>query len=139
MYLFETTFSESYTNASKLLFSNTEPFIPPGDSTCGQRAIYHSLGLTGIPIINVNNNCSTGSTALFMARQLVLGGELAPDPNMDQGWEIPARLRRIFGSQTSVISPKWSNLTFPSLVGLADCVLALGFEKMERGSLSAKV
>uniref|UniRef100_A0A665VK63 Sterol carrier protein 2 n=1 Tax=Echeneis naucrates TaxID=173247 RepID=A0A665VK63_ECHNA len=66
-----------------------------GDSTCGQRAIYHSLGLTGIPIINVNNNCSTGSTALFMARQLVLGG-------------------------------------------LADCVLALGFEKMERGSLSSK-
>uniref|UniRef100_A0A3Q3W1P5 Sterol carrier protein 2 n=1 Tax=Mola mola TaxID=94237 RepID=A0A3Q3W1P5_MOLML len=46
-----------------------------GDSTCGQRAIYHSLGLTGIPIINVNNNCSTGSTALFMARQLVQGGE----------------------------------------------------------------
>uniref|UniRef100_A0A3P8RVI2 Sterol carrier protein 2 n=1 Tax=Amphiprion percula TaxID=161767 RepID=A0A3P8RVI2_AMPPE len=66
-----------------------------GDSTCGQRAIYHSLGLTGIPIINVNNNCSTGSTALFMARQLVQGG-------------------------------------------LADCALALGFEKMERGSLSAK-
>ncbi|XP_047446053.1 sterol carrier protein 2 [Mugil cephalus] len=66
-----------------------------GDSTCGQRAIYHSLGLTGIPIINVNNNCSTGSTALFMARQLVQGA-------------------------------------------LADCVLALGFEKMERGSLSAK-
>ncbi|TNN81519.1 Non-specific lipid-transfer protein [Liparis tanakae] len=66
-----------------------------GDSTCGQRAIYHSLGLTGIPIINVNNNCSTGSTALFMARQLVRGN-------------------------------------------LADCVLALGFEKMERGSLSAK-
>ncbi|MEQ2176682.1 sterol carrier protein 2, partial [Goodea atripinnis] len=46
-----------------------------GDSTCGQRAIYHSLGLTGIPIINVNNNCSTGSTALFMARQLIQGGE----------------------------------------------------------------
>ncbi|KAG7329674.1 hypothetical protein KOW79_005896 [Hemibagrus wyckioides] len=66
-----------------------------GDSTCGQRAIYHSLGLSGIPIINVNNNCSTGSTALFMARQLVQGG-------------------------------------------LADCVLALGFEKMERGSLSSK-
>ncbi|RMC08691.1 hypothetical protein DUI87_14939 [Hirundo rustica rustica] len=45
-----------------------------GDSTCGQRAIYHGLGLTGIPIINVNNNCATGSTALFMARQLVEGG-----------------------------------------------------------------
>lgn len=66
-----------------------------GDSTCGQRAIYHSLGLTGIPIINVNNNCATGSTALFMARQLIQGG-------------------------------------------LANCVLALGFEKMERGPLTPK-
>lgn len=54
--------------------------IPSGDSTCGQRAIYHSLGLTGIPIINVNNNCSTGSTALFMARQMVLGGESSRIP-----------------------------------------------------------
>lgn len=51
--------------------------ISPGDSTCGQRAIYHGLGLSGIPIINVNNNCSTGSTALFMARQLIQGGEKA--------------------------------------------------------------
>uniref|UniRef100_A0A8B9TPK9 Sterol carrier protein 2 n=1 Tax=Anas platyrhynchos TaxID=8839 RepID=A0A8B9TPK9_ANAPL len=67
-----------------------------GDSTCGQRAIYHALGLTGIPIINVNNNCATGSTALFMARQLVEGG-------------------------------------------LADCVLALGFEKMGKGSIPAGV
>nr|KAF6445062.1 sterol carrier protein 2 [Molossus molossus] len=66
-----------------------------GDSTCGQRAIYHSLGLTGIPIINVNNNCSTGSTALFMARQLIQGG-------------------------------------------MANCVLALGFEKMEKGSITSK-
>nr|XP_011762534.1 non-specific lipid-transfer protein isoform X2 [Macaca nemestrina] len=66
-----------------------------GDSTCGQRAIYHSLGMTGIPIINVNNNCSTGSTALFMARQLIQGG-------------------------------------------VAECVLALGFEKMSKGSLGIK-
>ncbi|XP_039175689.1 non-specific lipid-transfer protein isoform X2 [Crotalus tigris] len=65
-----------------------------GDSTCGQRAIYHNLGLTGIPIINVNNNCATGSTALFLAGQIIKGG-------------------------------------------LANCVLALGFEKMARGSLSA--
>ncbi|XP_054429194.1 sterol carrier protein 2 [Pteronotus mesoamericanus] len=65
-----------------------------GDSTSGQRAIYHSLGLTGIPIINVNNNCSTGSTALFVARQLIQGG-------------------------------------------VADCVLALGFEKMEKGAIEA--
>ncbi|XP_045605799.2 sterol carrier protein 2 [Procambarus clarkii] len=65
-----------------------------GDSTCGQRALYE-VGMTGIPVYNVNNNCSTGSTALFMARNLVLGGQ-------------------------------------------AECVLALGFEKMERGSLSNK-
>jgi len=32
-----------------------------GDSTCGQRAIYQ-LGQTGIPVFNVNNNCSTGSS-----------------------------------------------------------------------------
>ncbi|MEW6268918.1 MAG: lipid-transfer protein [Thermodesulfobacteriota bacterium] len=65
-----------------------------GDSTCGQRAVYQ-LGLTGIPIYNVNNNCSTGSTALFMAKQFIEGG-------------------------------------------IADCVLALGFEKMEKGSLGVK-
>ncbi len=44
-----------------------------GDSTCGQRAIY-GLGLTGIPVVNVNNNCSTGSSALYLARQAVRGG-----------------------------------------------------------------
>jgi sterol carrier protein 2 len=65
-----------------------------GDSTCGERAVY-TLGLTGIPIYNVNNNCSTGSTALFMAKQFIEGG-------------------------------------------LADCALAIGFEKMEKGSLGIK-
>ena len=45
-----------------------------GDSTCGQRAVYE-LGLTGVPVVNVNNNCSTGSTALFAGRQAVLSGE----------------------------------------------------------------
>ncbi|NTU29773.1 lipid-transfer protein [Brevibacillus sp. HB1.1] len=44
-----------------------------GDSTCGQRALY-MVGMTGIPIINVNNNCSSGSTALFLARQAVESG-----------------------------------------------------------------
>jgi sterol carrier protein 2 len=65
-----------------------------GESTSGQRAVY-GLGLTGIPVVNVNNNCSTGSSALYMARQSVKGG-------------------------------------------LADCALALGFEKMEKGSLGVK-
>lgn len=64
-----------------------------GDSTCGQRALYQ-LGMTGIPVYNVNNNCATGSTALVMAKQLIEGG-------------------------------------------MADCVMALGFEKMQRGSLKA--
>jgi acetyl-CoA acetyltransferase len=65
-----------------------------GDSTCGQRAVYE-LGLTGIPVVNVNNNCSTGSSALFLARQAIEGG-------------------------------------------LAECVLAIGFEKMEKGALGNK-
>lgn len=41
-----------------------------GDSTSGQRALY-KLGLTGIPVFNVNNNCATGSSALFLARQAI--------------------------------------------------------------------
>lgn len=43
------------------------------DSTAGQSAIYR-VGCTGIPIVNVNNNCSTGSTALYLARQMVESG-----------------------------------------------------------------
>ncbi len=64
-----------------------------GESTSGQRAVYE-LGMTGIPVVNVNNNCSTGSTALYLAAKSVRSGS-------------------------------------------ADCVLALGFEKMQPGSLSA--
>ena len=33
-----------------------------GDSTCGQHALYDAFQ-TGIPVVNVNNNCSTGSSA----------------------------------------------------------------------------
>ncbi|CAN7773830.1 lipid-transfer protein [Cupriavidus necator] len=44
-----------------------------GDSACGQAALY-PVGMTQIPIINVNNNCSTGSTALYLARQAVESG-----------------------------------------------------------------
>ena len=44
-----------------------------GDSTSGQAALYPS-GLSGIPIINVNNNCATGSTALWLARQAIASG-----------------------------------------------------------------
>src|SRR5215510_9625641 len=44
-----------------------------GDSTSGQSALYE-VGLTGIPVINVNNNCGSGSTALYLARQAVEAG-----------------------------------------------------------------
>ncbi|MFV0934744.1 lipid-transfer protein, partial [Pseudomonas jessenii] len=44
-----------------------------GDSTSGQAALYQ-VGLSGIPVVNVNNNCSTGSSALFLARQAVESG-----------------------------------------------------------------
>ena len=44
-----------------------------GYSTSGQRALYQ-VGMTGIPVINVNNNCSSGSTALYLARQAIASG-----------------------------------------------------------------
>ncbi len=43
------------------------------DSCAGQQTLYE-LGMTGIPVINVNNNCATGSSALFLARQAVASG-----------------------------------------------------------------
>ncbi|ORA22604.1 lipid-transfer protein [Mycobacterium aquaticum] len=64
-----------------------------GESTSGQRAVYE-LGMTGIPVVNVNNNCSTGSTALYLAARAVRSG-------------------------------------------LTECALALGFEKMQPGSLGS--
>ena len=44
-----------------------------GEPTCGQRAVYE-LGLTGVPIFNTNNNCSSGSSALMLAKTLVESG-----------------------------------------------------------------
>src|SRR5689334_17791756 len=44
-----------------------------GDSTCGQR-VFYQFGMTKIPIYNVNNNCSTGSTGLAMGRQFISAG-----------------------------------------------------------------
>lgn len=46
-----------------------------GDSTAGQAAVY-GVGLSGIPVFNVNNNCATGSSALFLARQAVASGQV---------------------------------------------------------------
>ena len=55
-----------------------------GDSTCGQAALYR-VGMSGIPVVNVNNNCSTGSSALFLARQLIASG--AADCTLALGFE----------------------------------------------------
>ena len=46
-----------------------------GDSTCAQHALYDAF-MTGIPVVNVNNNCSSGSTAIFLARQAVASGAI---------------------------------------------------------------
>lgn len=71
-----------------------------GDSTCGQRALYE-IGMTGIPIVNVNNNCSTGSTALFLARQAVASGSV--DCALALGFEQmnPGALGGIFADRAS--------------------------------------
>jgi acetyl-CoA acetyltransferase len=69
-----------------------------GDSTAGQSALYR-VGITGIPIVNVNNNCSTGSTALYLARQMVEMG--AADCVLAVGFEqmVPGALGMIFNDR----------------------------------------
>lgn len=42
-------------------------------SCAGQRVLYE-VGMTGIPIVNVNNNCATGSTAFNLAYDAIRGG-----------------------------------------------------------------
>ncbi|MAG97981.1 MAG: lipid-transfer protein [Alphaproteobacteria bacterium] len=74
-----------------------------GDSTCGQAALYN-IGLTGIPIVNVNNNCSTGSTALFLARQAVASGTI--DCALAVGFEQmnPGALGAVFDDRPNPLS-----------------------------------
>jgi acetyl-CoA acetyltransferase len=45
-----------------------------GDSCSGQRALYE-VGMTGVPIFNLNNNCASGSSAIYLARQAIASGE----------------------------------------------------------------
>ncbi len=83
-----------------------------GDSTCGQAALY-GVGLSGIPIVNVNNNCSTGSTALFLARQAVQSGavdcaialgfeQMNPGPLKGQFSDRPTPLKGFVDAMTSI-------------------------------------
>ncbi|MEO8448774.1 MAG: hypothetical protein ABI647_03230, partial [Gemmatimonadota bacterium] len=66
-----------------------------GDSCSGQRALY-GVGLSSIPIVNVNNNCSTGSTALFLARQAVESG--AVECALALGFEqmVPGAIKKMY-------------------------------------------
>jgi len=74
-----------------------------GDSTCGQRALYQ-VGMTGIPVVNVNNNCSTGSSALFLARQAVESGAVDCALALGSNRCNPAR-----SAQCSTTGPARSN------------------------------
>jgi len=71
-----------------------------GDSTAGQAAVY-GLGMTGVPVINVNNNCATGSSALFMARQAVQSGMV--ECALALGFEqmVPGALGAVFNDRPS--------------------------------------
>jgi len=66
-----------------------------GMSTQGQRALY-GMGIGGLPVYNVHNYCSTGSTALHLGYQAVASG-------------------------------------------MNECVLAFGFEKMQKGPLEKQL
>ncbi|GMT16123.1 hypothetical protein PFISCL1PPCAC_7420, partial [Pristionchus fissidentatus] len=44
-----------------------------GGTCCGQRALYE-IGFTGIPIYNVNNACASGSSGVFLCKQILESG-----------------------------------------------------------------
>ncbi|KAK0706876.1 thiolase-like protein [Lasiosphaeria miniovina] len=73
-----------------------------GDSTCGQR-VFYQFGMTGIPIYNVNNNCSTGSTGLAMGRDLISYG--GADCVLVVGFEkmMPGSLQSFFNDRENPI------------------------------------
>ncbi|ORZ38190.1 thiolase-like protein [Catenaria anguillulae PL171] len=78
-----------------------------GDSTAGQRALYE-LGQTGIPIINVNNNCSTGSSALYLAHATVASG--SAECALALGFEkmAPGSLASVWNDRSNPLEPHLS-------------------------------
>ncbi|MEY2952431.1 MAG: Beta-ketoadipyl-CoA thiolase [Pseudomonadota bacterium] len=74
-----------------------------GDSTAGQAALY-GVGLSGVPVVNVNNNCSTGSSALFLARQAVESGMV--ECALALGFEqmVPGALKGAYDDRPSPIA-----------------------------------
>jgi len=95
-----------------------------GDSTSGQKSLY-PIGMSGIPIVNVNNNCSTGSTALFLARQAVECG--AADCVLALGFEQmkPGALGTVFDDRPSPFED--FDRAAEALVGMPELPLALRY------------
>ncbi|MEY4471828.1 MAG: hypothetical protein RL671_132, partial [Pseudomonadota bacterium] len=71
-----------------------------GDTCSGQRALYE-VGLTGIPVFNVNNACASGSSAIYLARQAIATG--AADVALAFGFEqmVPGALGAVFNDRPS--------------------------------------
>ena len=95
-----------------------------GDSTAGQRVLY-GVGMSGVPIVNVNNNCATGSTALFLARQAVESG--AAECALALGFEqmAPGALGTYFNDRPTPFD-RFNDET-DRLVGMPDVPLALRY------------
>lgn len=95
-----------------------------GDSTCGQNVIY-KVGMTGIPVVNVNNNCSTGSSALFLARQAVESGTV--DCALAVGFEQmrPGALGDVWTDRPSPFED--FDAETETLVGRSDIPIALRY------------
>src|SRR3990167_5811739 len=81
-----------------------------GDSPAGQAALY-GVGLSGLPIANVNHNCATGSTALWLARQAVASG--AADCVLALGFEqmVPGALKGTYTDRPSPLARFIATLT----------------------------
>ena len=107
-----------------------------GDSTAGQYALYQ-VGMTGIPVINVNNNCSTGSSALYLANQAVASGRV--DCALAFGFEqmSPGAIGSIFQDRPSPLSHfdtvgESIQGAFPGKVPAAVLFGGAGVEHMEK-------
>jgi sterol carrier protein 2 len=74
-----------------------------GDSTCAQR-IFYSLGMTGIPICNVNNYCSSGSTWIYLANQAIKAGQANCVLVIGFDKMYPGALPQIFNDRTNPLS-----------------------------------
>lgn len=107
-----------------------------GDSTAGQAALY-GVGMSGIPIINVNNNCSTGSSALFLARQAVESGMV--DCALALGFEqmVPGALGATFTDRPNPMETFFKEMVSlqdfnPEAPGAAQFFGGAGVEYMEK-------